>query len=147
MEQGPVGVDGRSSLERLLQPGIVTIGKPLERETAHFAEFVSVVLERVIAKNTARLSAKRQGRFPCRLLDCGRRSILERDALIPTLHRCDVSQKGANRVARVVVQMIELSDAQSFDGGKCGFAGVEEHAHQPPDDGCVTWQRLDPKRW
>jgi hypothetical protein len=34
--------------------------------------------------------------------------------------------------------MIKFCRAQSFDGGQCGFARVEEHAYQSPDGGRVT---------
>jgi hypothetical protein len=53
-----------------------------------------------------------------------------------------MSQKGANRVTGAILQMIKFRYAQSFDGGECGLARVEENAHQPPDNGRVTRQGL-----
>jgi hypothetical protein len=41
------------------------------------------------------------------------------------------------------VLMIQIRDAQSFDGSQCGFARVQEHPHQPSYGGRVTWQGLD----
>ena len=117
MEPGPVGVHCGGSAERPLQPGIIASGKALERETAYLAELVNIVLERLIAKETAPLGAKFEGGLPRRLFQCRRRPFLERDALIPTLHRRDVSQEGANRVTGVILQMIQFHNAQSFDGG------------------------------
>ena len=118
MEPSPVGIQCGGSAERPLQPSIIASGKALERETACLTELVNIVLERLIAKETA-------------------------PTLIPTLHRRDVSQEGANRVTGVILQMIQFRNAQSFNGGECGLARVEENAHQPPDRGRVTWQGLE----
>ena len=140
MEPRPVRIQSGGSAERLLQPGIIASGKARERDTAYLAELVKVVLERLAAKETAPLGAKREGGLPRRFLLCRGRSLLERHTLIPTLHHSDVSQERANRVAAVVLQMIEFCDAQPIDGGKCGLARVEENAHEPADSGRVTRQ-------
>jgi hypothetical protein len=143
MEPSPVGIHCGSRAARPLQPRIIASGKALERETACLAELVNVALERLVANETAPLGAKREGRLPRRLFSCRGRSLLKRDTLIPTLHRRDVSQQGANRVTGVILQMIQFRNAQSFDGGQCGLARVEENPHQPPDGGRATWQGLE----
>ena len=66
MEPRQVGIHCRGSAERLLQPRIIASGKALERETAYLAELVNVVLERLVAKETAPLGAKREGGLPRR---------------------------------------------------------------------------------
>jgi hypothetical protein len=143
MEPRKVGIHRGGGAERLFQSGIIACGKALERETACLAELVNVVLERLVAKATAPLGAKCEGRLPRRIFFCRGRSLLKRDAVIPPLHRRDVSQESANRVTGVILQMIQFLDAQSFDGGQCGLPRVEEYAHQPPDSGRVTWQGLE----
>ena len=117
VEPRPVRVHCRGSAERPLQPRIITSGKALERDTAYFAELVNVVLEGFAAQETAPLGAECEGGLPRRLFQRRRPSLLERETLIPALHHGDVSQQRANRVTRVVVQMIEFRDAQSCDGG------------------------------
>jgi hypothetical protein len=67
MEPGEVGIHGGGSEERLLEPSIVASGKALERETAYLAELVKIVLERLVAKETAPLGAKGEGGLPGRL--------------------------------------------------------------------------------
>jgi hypothetical protein len=147
MEPCPVCIHGWSSEERPLQPLIIASGKALEREAACLVELVNVVLERLVAKETASLAAELEGGLPGRLFQCRGLSLLERDTLISALHRGDVSQERANRVAAVILQMIELRDAQAFDGGQCGPARVEQHAHQPADGGRVTRQGLETECW
>jgi hypothetical protein len=117
MEPREVCIHCGRSAERLLQPSIIASGEALERETACLAELVNVVLERLIAKETAPLGAKLEGRLPRRLFWCGGRSLLKRETLNPTLDCSDVSQQRANRVTGVILQMIQLRNAQSFDGG------------------------------
>src|SRR6202035_1537473 len=143
MEPRKVCIHLRGSKERALQPGIIASGKALERETARLAELVNVVLERLVAKKTAPLSAKCEGGLQRRLFECRERSLLKRDALVPTLHHSDVSQQRANRVTGSILQMIKFRHAQSFDGGQCGLARVKENAHQPSDGGRVTRQVLE----
>jgi len=58
MEPGEVGIHGGGSGERLLQPRIIASGKALERETAYLAELVNIVLEGLVAKETAALGAR-----------------------------------------------------------------------------------------
>jgi hypothetical protein len=99
MEPPPVGIHCWGSAERPLQPRIIASGESLERETTYLAELVNVVLERLAAKETPPLGAKREGGLPRRLLGCSRRSVLKRETLIPSLNHGDVSQKRANRVA------------------------------------------------
>jgi hypothetical protein len=111
--------------ERPLQPGIIASGKALERETACLAELVNVVLERLVAKETAPLSAKCEGGLQRRLSQRRGRSLLKRDALVPTLDRGDVSEKSADRVAGSILQMIKFRYAQSLDGGQRGLTRVE----------------------
>ena len=108
----------RGRAERPLQPGIIPSGKFLERATAYLAEFANVVLERFVAKETAPVEAKFEGGLPRRVFQCRRRPFLERDALIPTLHRRDVSQEGANRVTGFIMQMIQFRDAQSLSAAQ-----------------------------
>jgi hypothetical protein len=142
-----VGIHGGGSGERLLQPRIIASGKALQRELAYLSELVNIVLEGLVAKETAALGAQGEGGFPPGLFECRGRSRLKRDALIPTLHRRDVSQEGANRVTGVIMQMIQFRNAQAFDGGECGLARVEQNAHQSPDRRRVTWQGLETERW
>ena len=143
MEPGPVRIHRWGRGERPLQPGIIPSAKFLESETAYLGELMNVVLERLVAKEMALLGAEFEGGLLGRLFECRGRSLLKRDALIPTLHCRDVSQEGANRVTGVVVQMIQFGNAQSFDGSQCRLARVEENAHQPPDSGRVPWQGLE----
>jgi hypothetical protein len=112
-----MGIHCGRSAERPLQPGIITSGKALERETAYLIELVNIALERIIAKQTATLSAKFEGRLPRRLFQSRGHALLKRDTLIPTLHRRDVSEKGANRVTGLILEMIQFLDAQSCNGG------------------------------
>ncbi len=74
------------------------------------------MLERLVAKETTPLGAKFEGGLPRRVFFRRGHSLLKRDTLVPTLHRGDVSQEGANRVTRVILQMIQFRSAQSFDG-------------------------------
>jgi hypothetical protein len=111
MEPRPVRVHCGGSAERPLQPSIITSGKARERETAYFAQLVNVVLERFAAKETAPLAAECEGGLPRRLFKGRGPSLLKREALIPALHRSDVSQQRANRVTGVVVQMIKFRHA------------------------------------
>ena len=143
MEPRPVCIHCGGSAERSLQPCIIARGKALEREASYLAELVKVVLERLAAKETAPLGSKCEGGLPRRLLLCRGPSLLKRENLIPTLHHSDVSQKSANRVTGAILQMIKFCRAQSFDGSQCGFARVEENAHQSPDGGRVTRQWLE----
>ena len=55
---------------------------------------MNVVLKRFVAKETAPFGAWFEGGLPRRLFRCGKRSLFKRDALITTLHRCNVSQAG-----------------------------------------------------
>ena len=67
MEPRPVCIHCGGSVERPLQPSIIACGKALERETACLAELVNVVLERLVAQDTAPLGAKLEGGLPRRL--------------------------------------------------------------------------------
>jgi hypothetical protein len=67
MEPRPVGIHCGGSAERPLQPGIIASGKALERDTAYLAELANVVLQRLVAKETAPLEAKFEGGLPRRL--------------------------------------------------------------------------------
>jgi hypothetical protein len=125
MEPPPVCIHCRGSAEGLLQPGIIASGKALEREMAYLAELVDVVFERFAAEETAPFGAKCEGGLPRRQFQFRGRSLLKRDTLISTLDHCNVSQERANRVTGIILQMIELRDVQSFDGGQCGLARVE----------------------
>ena len=125
MEPRKVCIHCGGSAERPLQPGIIASGEALERETACLAELMNVVLERLVTKETAPLGAKCEGGLQRRLFLRRWWSLLKRDTLIPTLHRGDVSQQCADRIAGAILQMIEFRCAQSFDGGQCGLACVE----------------------
>ena len=64
MEPRKVRIHCRGRAERPLQPCIVAGGEAFERETACLAEFVNVMLERLAAKQTPPLGAKRERGFP-----------------------------------------------------------------------------------
>ena len=67
MEPSPVGIQCGGSAERPLQPSIIASGKALERETACLTALVNIVLERLIAKETAPRGTKFEGGLPRRL--------------------------------------------------------------------------------
>ena len=83
-------------MELRLQPGIITSGKALERQTAGLSKLVNVVLEGLVAKEAAPLGAECEGRLQCRQFQGGGWSLVERDTLVPTLDCSDVSQDGPN---------------------------------------------------
>jgi hypothetical protein len=67
MEPSKVGIHCGGSGERPLQPGIIASGKAVERDSACLTELVNVVLERLVAKETAPLGAKCESGLPRRL--------------------------------------------------------------------------------
>ena len=77
MEPREVCIHCGGSAERPLQPRIIASGEALERETACLTEFVNVVLERLVAKQTPPLGVKRERGLPRCLFRCRWSSLLK----------------------------------------------------------------------
>ena len=88
-------------------------------------EFVNVVLERLVAKQTPPLVAKCDCGLPRCLFRCRWSSLIKRENVIPTLDHSDVRQKSTNRVAGTILQLIQFSNAQPLDGCEGRVARVE----------------------
>jgi hypothetical protein len=70
----------------------------------------------------------------------------ERDALIGDLDTRDVREQRANRVARRVVQVIQLRRRQPFDGAQCRPARVRHHGDDTADAGRIAGRWTDHER-
>jgi hypothetical protein len=71
------------------------------------------------------VGTKRERGLPGRLLFGGGSSLLKRETVISALDNGDVSEQRADRVTRIIMEMIELRDAQTLDGGECRVTCVQ----------------------